>query len=172
MKRPLRRVVSLLAVLAMTPTALAVTAPPAQARGIGCGPVQHKVWDVKKAPNVTKSPNSPNWKVAARGPGTLTLSKSVSVSNSVTGTVGVPIKFVNAAVGFNAQKTWSTATSYSIRVPKKQTWVLRADAVHTAKTFKWKRWRNCNYPGGSWSKSGTGKALEFNHLKYRSYRKN
>lgn len=138
--------------------------------GVGCGPVVTKVSNVKSAGTITKSPSGGNWQVSAVGPGTLSLTKSVSVSNSVTGNGGVSAGTVSGSVGFNVTSTYTTATGYSIQVPKGQTWVLRADAVYTVKSFHWTQKQSCNVPGGGFSKSGDGKAYKFSELKYRSYR--
>ena len=106
-----------------------------------------KISGVKVVPNIIRYPTGPNWETAARGPGTLTLSKSVSVANSYSGTItaagGSANSKISAAVGFSVTTTYTTAASYTVTVPKGALYELRADAVYSAKTFKWKAATMC-----------------------------
>ncbi|WP_065960522.1 hypothetical protein [Curtobacterium sp. UCD-KPL2560] len=138
--------------------------------GVGCGPVVTKLSNVADAGTTVKSPSGPNWSVSGVGPGTLSLTKSVAVSNSVTGNAGVSAEAVSGSVGFNVTSTYTTSTGYSVAIPSGQTWILRADAVYSVKSFHWTQTQSCNTPGGGFSKSGNGKAYEFERLQYRSYR--
>ncbi|MCJ1714381.1 hypothetical protein [Curtobacterium sp. VKM Ac-2922] len=155
--------------LAGAQAATAATAHPDQG-GVGCGPVVTKLSDVTSAGTTKTSPSGPNWSVSGVGPGTLSLTKSVAVSNSVTGNAGVSAETVSGSVGFNVTSTYTTSTGYSVAIPAGQTWVLRADAVYSVTTFHWTQTQTCNVPGGGFSKSGNGKAYKFERLQYRSYR--
>jgi hypothetical protein len=148
------------------------TSPVVQPRqgGVGCGPVSTTISNVRAGGTSIQSPAGPNWSVAAVGPGQLTLAKSVSVQNSSSGSVGISASTISANVGFNVSQAFTTEASYQVSVPAGQTWILRADAVYSLKTFNWKQSQTCNFPGGSYSRSGSGSALRFERLQYRAYR--
>jgi hypothetical protein len=161
--------VSLIGVLGATP-ADAATHPalPGQG-GVGCGPVVTTLSKVHSLGTTVKSPSGPTWEVSGIGPGVLTLSKSVTVDNSYSVASTISAAQVSSTVGYSVTKSFTTATSYTITVPAKQTWVLRTDAVYAVTGYNWKQTQGCDFPGGSSSKTGTGTALKFVRLQYRSY---
>lgn len=136
--------------------------------GVGCSQPVTKITNIKAAPSITRSPSGPNWETSGVGPGLLTLSKSVTVSNSTTGAGAIESGVLNASLGFDSTKQYTTATAYQFTVPAQQTWVLRADAVYTVKTFHWTITQGCSW--GGQNSSGNGTSYKFLRLQYRTYR--
>lgn len=68
--------------------------------------------------------------VSGPGPGTLTLSKTVSVSNTYSGTLTAKVDDITAAVGFSISATNSTTASYSIKVPNGKKYKIRYRPVY------------------------------------------
>jgi len=155
------------------------TADAAVNEGAPAGVPQHAcrtratITNVKAVPNVIRYPSGPNWRVSGRGPGQLTLSKSVAVANSVSGTVtgahDVKAATISAAVGFSVTRTYTTATSFSVTIPSGVTEELRAGAVYGAKTFNWRTVEACD-TGYHKAKTGTGEAFRFLRLQYSAKR--
>ncbi|WP_157430351.1 hypothetical protein [Actinomadura macra] len=65
------------------------------------------------------------WRTSAWGPKSVEIKKGVKVSNVVTGTLGAPIKSINAAVGFQVTKENSTDVSHRWRLKKRRHYTLR-----------------------------------------------
>lgn len=59
------------------------------------------------------------WKTAGDPGITISLAKSLSVSTGVTATFGMPIKEMNAQIGFTINKTVTVTNTGSYKVPKK-----------------------------------------------------
>lgn len=126
----------------------------------GCGAPTTTYSNVQSQPSETKSPSGSDWQVQGSNGVTISLSKSVSIQNSFTGSVAPSV----ASVGFSVSKTTDTTESGSFQVPSGQTWVLRADQVFRVKSFHWVR------SGCLGNQSGDGKAYDFTALRYRTYR--
>jgi hypothetical protein len=137
--------------------------------GVGCGPAVKKITNVRPAGTEVRSPVGPQWMVSAIGPGPLSLTKLIEISNSVSGSGGLGVATVSANLGFSVTASTSAATNYSINVPAGRTLTLRADAVYAVTKFDWRITQTCNVPGAGSSSSGTGTAYKFTNLRFRSY---
>jgi hypothetical protein len=91
------------------------------------------------------------------GPMTLTLSTTLTVSNSFTATVGVKAGVVSAGVGFSV--TWSASQTYSasVSVPSGACRIIKA--YDTFKNYRFEVWDQ-NFIGDPF-KVGTGTAKKF-----------
>ena len=74
------------------------------------------------------------YSVEGWGPGTLTLSQGVSVSNSYTGTLKVTKSALDASMGFNISTTYTKTASYSVTPPSGQQWQI----TYKRRYDKWK----------------------------------
>ena len=69
---------------------------------------------------ISTGESSGSWAIGIRakadgGPGdSISMGSSKSVSNSVSGNVGIPLKKLNTSFQFNVSKTWSTTASKSV----------------------------------------------------------
>jgi hypothetical protein len=97
------------------------------------------------------------------GPMTLTLSTTLTVSNSFTATVGIKASVVSAGVGFNV--TWSASQTYSAStyVPAGACRIIKA--YDTFKNYKFEIWDQ-NFIGDPF-KVGSGTAKRFIGVCYR-----
>ena len=97
------------------------------------------------------------------GPMTLTLSTTLTVSNSFTATVGVKASVVSAGIGFNV--TWSASQTYSAStyVPAGACRIIKA--YDTFKNYKFEVWDQ-NFIGDPF-KVGSGTAKRFIGVWYK-----
>ncbi|MFC4054269.1 hypothetical protein ACFOY4_31640 [Actinomadura syzygii] len=65
------------------------------------------------------------WRTSAWGPKSIDFKKGHKVSNTVTATLGAPIKSINATVGFQVTEEVSTDISHKWRLKKKRHYTLR-----------------------------------------------
>ncbi|MEW1752248.1 hypothetical protein [Streptomyces angustmyceticus] len=70
-----------------------------------------------------------------RGPITLTLTHSASVSNTYSATIGVDIEGISAAVGFDVTKTHTKMMSGAYVVPRGKYGKLKAYPLYSMKSF-------------------------------------
>jgi len=68
--------------------------------------------------------------VSGPGPGTVSLSKTVSISNTYSGTLTAKVDDITAAVGFSIATSNSTTASYSISVPSGKKYKIRYRPVY------------------------------------------
>lgn len=100
----------------------------------------------------------------------ISMGSSKSVSNSVSGNVGIPIKKLNASFQFNVSKTWSTTASKSyglIGKKKGSWWAIKYKRVY--KNYKIKA-RQYSFYDGKWHKTRNTrwiKAKKFAHFAYQ-----
>lgn len=111
------------------------------------------------------SPSGPGWRVDGDGPLRLTLSHTVTVSNTYRSEVGISEGAVSAKLGWDVSRSWSTGTSAIFDVPAGKHGILWAGQARNVHSFE--VWRVA-YTGGKcvYQKRGTGYAWKFNHLNY------
>lgn len=125
---------------------------------------------------ISTGETSGSWAIGIRAkadgsPGdSISMGSSKSVSNSVSGNVGIPIKKLNASFQFNVSKTWSTTASktYGLTGKKRGTWwAIKYKRVY--KTYKIKA-RQYSYYDGKWHKTKKTRwirAKKFAHFAYK-----
>ncbi len=101
-----------------------------------------------------------------KGPATLKFSKSVSWSNSYSGTLSVSKSLVNAAVGFDITKSGKSTASYSVKVPAKKTYQIQYRRVYKKYTV-----RQRYYVGNTLVKTTYVYPRKYSHIGYRSISK-
>jgi hypothetical protein len=111
-------------------------------------------------------PGDPDWSVSGWGPGTLTMSRSVTVGNTFTATTTVSANAVSVAVGFNASTSWTTGTSYTVNVPDGEQRIIHAG--YLSLVYQFDIVKVCS--NGSVTRIGTGKAFQYNHVMYNTSR--
>ncbi|MDU7578638.1 MAG: hypothetical protein E7K43_20820 [Bacillus subtilis] len=108
------------------------------------------------------------WKngVTGAGKATLTLSKTVTVSNSYTGTLTASKGAVSSAVGFNITSSRSTTASYSVSVPKGKKYTIQYRPVYKKYKAVQKKYESA---GGVMVllESKNIYPLKYDHLEYR-----
>lgn len=135
-----------------------------RAMGIPCGRAVTTIRNVRNAPALKEKIPAPYGYVTAVGPGDLTLSHSVTVGNSVSGTAGIDYGKINASVGFDVTKAWTVQTSYANHPPAGRRWGVQAYRVYNVKKFDWSYMSGC--AGSMKTTSGHGTAKQFDHLEY------
>jgi hypothetical protein len=157
-----RVVAAMLTTVAAATAVLAVSGTPAQAIVPSCYTAavnSHYVWEQDTWPGTA------NWSVVGRGPGTLSLTKTVTVGNSYSATASIGAGPVSAGVGFSVTWSEATGTSFSVTVPANETWTIMAG--YASLVYQFDVDQVCS---GKYTKTGTGWAYEYNHLLYQSYR--
>jgi hypothetical protein len=128
--------------------------------GPGVQPQWGCAWDCWYLRNVVFTGQTNVFRTQAKGspgPMTLTLSTTLTVSNSFTATVGVKAAVVTAGVGFSV--TWSGSQSYSAStyVPSGACRIIKA--YDTYRNYRFEVWDQ-NFIGDPF-KVGTGTAKKF-----------
>jgi len=129
-------------------------------------PCRNQVRDLHRTFTHETWPGTADWSVSGRGPASLSMNRSVSVSNTFTTTVTVSSKVISAAVGFNVTWTSSVGTAYTVTVPEGQEWIIHAGYLSIVHQFD--IYRTC--ANGNSTKVGSGYAYEYNHLLYDTAR--
>lgn len=103
---------------------------------------------------------------AGYGPGDLTLSSDVAVSNTVTSSVGVAVDWVSAVVGFNVTETRTLHAGYTYKVPDdKREWTVQGGNERITYSFDVHLCQlNADY-----GVAGTGQAVRAGKLVYRYF---
>jgi hypothetical protein len=101
--------------------------------------------------------------VSGQGEATLSLSKSISVSNTYSGTLSASKKDVNAAVGFNISKSWDTRATYTVKIPKGKKIKIQYRKVYTKYKVLQKAYSGATHLGDKYVYP-----KKFSHLEYRS----
>lgn len=134
-------------------------------RQVPCGTTV-TISNVKSISNRTSWPNSANWRVDGQGPGTLSISRALSSTNSVTATGGASHSAIGASVGFNVTKSTTVTTSYSITLAKGERRQIQVGQVWQRKSCTWTKRSGC--AGNMKTTKGTGVASNFMRFTYRS----
>jgi hypothetical protein len=100
--------------------------------------------------------------VSGSGAATLTLSKSVSTSNTYSGSLTASKKSVSAAVGFDITKSRSTTASYSVKVPKGKKYMIQYRRVYKKYKVQQKAYSTSTYLETKYVYP-----KKFSHLEYR-----
>jgi hypothetical protein len=80
--------------------------------------------------------HGPEWTVAGQGPGTLTLSKTVEASNSVSVSIEAAVPVISTALGFDVTESVSHSAGFELDMPaapRGTRWFIEAgtrDEVH------------------------------------------
>lgn len=137
-----------------------------QGGGVPCSPGNARVTGTKSISNLTTWPNSSSWRVDGSGPGTLSISRSLTASNSVTGSGGVSYKALSASVGFDVTKSTTSTTSFSVPLKSGEKRQIQVGAVWKRKSFTWTKTVGC--AGTAKTVKGSGTAHSFLRFTYRS----
>ena len=125
---------------------------------------------------ISTGESSGSWAIGIRakadgGPGdSISMGSSKSVSNSVSGNVGIPLKKLNTSFQFNVSKTWSTTASksYGLTGKKKGSWwAIKYKRVY--RNYKLKA-RQYSFYDGKWHKTKKTRwirAKKFTHFAYK-----
>lgn len=132
---------------------------------IPCGTIE-SVSNVTSISNSTTWPNSSSWRVDGQGPGTLSISRALTSTNSVTGSGGVSLSKISASVGFNVSSSTTVTTSFSVTLASGETRQIQVGQVWARKSFSWKKSAGC--AGNMTTTTGTGIAKKFLRYSYRS----
>lgn len=147
--------------------AVASAAPIAPAPpGVPCHDTT-RIGTVKKLSNRTTWPNGSNWRVDGKGPGTLSISRTLTSANTITGDFGGNYKVINAKLGFSVTRSTTSSTSYSIKLKSGEKRQIQVGQVWQRKSYNWKRTTSCSGRPDR-SKSGTGVGNNFLRYTYRS----
>lgn len=122
--------------------------------------------NVKAISDRTSWPNSADWRVDGKGPGTLSISRTLSSTNSVTATGGASYSAISASVGFNVSQSTTVTTSYSITLAPGEQRQIQVGQVWQQKSFTWTKRSGC--AGNISTTTGTGVASKFMRFTYRS----
>lgn len=122
--------------------------------------------NVKSISNRTSWPNEANWRVDGQGPGTLSISRALSSTNSVTATGGASYSAISASVGFNVTESTTVTTSYSITLAKGERRQIQVGQVWAQKSYTWTKRSGC--AGNITTTTGSGVASKFLRFTYRS----
>ena len=133
------------------------------------------LWKIDSGRN--RSPDSSGcWKTGIRarvdgGPGdSIAMGSSRSVSNSVSSTLGIPMKKINASFQFNVNRQWSTSVNktYGLTGKKKGSWwAIQYKPVYRNYRIRARMYR---FYDGTWhrtKKTRWIKARRFSHFAYR-----
>ncbi|MGF1429845.1 hypothetical protein [Kitasatospora sp. LaBMicrA B282] len=141
-------------------------APANAAQPQACGYV-YKPKNVHYISPESQTISGPGGSVSGYGPGTLTLSQTVGVSNTYSGTFGASVGDISASVGFNVTQNWSATESASYTMTDGRHYVLYADKVSQLYSYEIHKVGRCD--GYDFGKVGTGYATKFDHLDYNHY---
>ena len=125
-------------------------------------------WGVKSKSSAGYSYGSWKTGVSARGGkgNKLSLSKTISVSNTLTGDVKASKSNIEASVGFNINKSFSKTTSYSINTPSSnKKYTIKYRNVYKKTKLNQQRVFTC---GGKiiQTQNATAYANKFSHFEY------
>ena len=101
---------------------------------------------------------------------TISMSSSKTVSNSVSGNVGIPLKKLNTSFQFNVSRQWSASASktYGLSGKKKGSWwAIKYKRVYNNYKIKARKYE---FYDGTWHKTRTTKwirAKRFTHFAYK-----
>lgn len=97
---------------------------------------QINIINVKTNPKYANFNHGPNWEVSGTYPETLSISHSLSYTNTYSSTVTVSSGTVSSALGFSVAKSISTQVGATFPVPNDgKYWVLRAGTQDFPITF-------------------------------------
>jgi hypothetical protein len=128
----------------------------------------YEVTNVRHSGSYDNYDHGSDWIVEGRGPGKLTLTKTVEASNSFSVSMEVPTGPVSAAVGFDVTESVSYAASYEFEIPAEfpnHRWFIEAGTRDDVYTYDVQR-----YCLGIADGAATrGQAERSGHLIYQVY---
>jgi hypothetical protein len=133
-----------------------------------------KIENVRQPYSYEHFGRGPEWKVEGYGPGTLTLARTLTASNSVSGTVGIDYKAVSANVGFDVTESTGLTASYAYPMPPDRDpyrpilWTVEAGTRDTARAFDVQEY-SCM--GKRTGPPRQGRAVKTGNLIYKYYGK-
>jgi hypothetical protein len=92
--------------------------------------------NIKSGPKYANYRHGPDWEVSGTYPETLSISRSLSYTNTYTSTVTVSAETVSNALGFSVARSVTTQVGATFPVPNDhQYWVLQAGTQDAPITF-------------------------------------
>ena len=144
-------------------TAGRAAAPAGAAQPQQCGYI-YKPRNTRYISTQSETVSGPGGSVSGYGPGTLTLSQTVGISNTYSATLGASVGDISTTVGFNVTQNWSTTESASYTMTDSRHYVLYADKVSLLYSYEVHKIGRCD--GHDFGSVGTGYATKFDHLDY------